>query len=136
MSYIEDYDETIDSLASEAWWENKRSKTDLDSLVRSAADRYTATFGDAEAVMRFTSNATALWDEGIGLSDEAASSYRGVIRAIAYHALMRDVYDTISVNETPESVIETLRGDGYVKSEEDYNNAYEAARDLKDDGAY
>ena len=47
MSYIEDYDETIDSLASEAWWENKRSKTDLDSLVRSAADRYTATFGDA-----------------------------------------------------------------------------------------
>ena len=41
-----------------------------------------------------------------------------------------------SNNETPESVIETLRGDGYVKSEEDYNNAYEAARDLKDDGAY
>ena len=54
-----------------------------------------------------------------------------------------DYYDIIvgygipnSNNETPESVVEVLRGDGFVKSEEDYDNAYEAARDLKDDGAY
>ena len=54
-----------------------------------------------------------------------------------------DYYDIIvgygipsSNNETPESVVEALRGDGYVKSEEDYYTAYEAARDLKDDGAY
>ena len=54
-----------------------------------------------------------------------------------------DYYDIIvgygiphSNNETPESIVEVLRGDGFVKSEEDYDTAYEAARDLKDDGVY